>query len=98
MILVVFRDVLIISGWLLGQMLMPSAQAIRPHWTSKLNTCAQLVFAAAVLATLAWQLQAPLAEDIAYAVVAATTAVSGGVYVVTWMRGMMRLEPGGEAP
>ena len=49
-ILVVFRDALIVSGWLLGQMLMPSAQPVRPHWTSKLNTCVQLAFAAGVLA------------------------------------------------
>ena len=96
-ILVVFRDALIVSGWLLGQILMPSAQPIRPHWTSKLNTCVQLVFAAGVLAILAWQFHIPLAEDIAYAVVAATTAVSGGVYVVVWMRGMMRLEREAEA-
>ncbi len=94
-ILVVFRDALIVCGWLLGQMLMPSAQPVRPHWTSKLNTCAQLIFAAGVLAMLAWRFDLPLAETAAYAVVAATTAVSGGVYVVTWMRGMMRLERGG---
>ena len=97
-ILVVFRDVLIVSGWLLRQILVPSAQAVRPHWTSKLNTCAQLAFAAAVLAMLAWRFDVPELEGFAYAIVAATTAVSGGVYVVVWMRSMMRLEPGGEAP
>ncbi len=97
-ILVVFRDALIVSGWLLSQILMPSAQAVRPHWTSKLNTCVQLVFAAGVLGALAWPLDIPLAAEIAYAVVATTTVVSGGVYVVVWMRGMMRLERGGEAP
>lgn len=97
-ILVVFRDVLIVSGWLLRQILVPSAQAVRPHWTSKLNTCVQLSFAAGVLAMLAWRFHIPFAEDAAYAVVAATTAVSGGVYVVVWMRGMMRLERGGGAP
>ncbi len=97
-ILVVFRDALIVSGWLLGQILMPSAKPVRPHWTSKLNTCVQLAFAAAVLAMLAWRFHVPALEAVAYAVVAATTAVSGGVYVVVWMRSMMRLEPGGEAP
>lgn len=97
-ILVVFRDALIVSGWLLGQILMPSAQPIRPHWTSKLNTCVQLLFAAGVLAMLAWQFRVPALDDVAYAIVAATTVVSGGVYVVVWMRSMMRLEPGGEAP
>ena len=96
-ILVVFRDALIVSGWLLGQMLMPSAQPVRPHWTSKLNTCAQLAFAAGVLAMLAWQFHIPVALEAACAVVGVTTAVSGGVYVVTWMRGMMRLERGGGA-
>ena len=94
-ILVVFRDALIVSGWLLGQILMPSAQPVRPHWTSKLNTCVQLAFAAGALATLAWRFHVPLAAEAAYAVVAATTVVSGGVYVVTWMRSMMRLERGG---
>jgi len=97
-ILVVFRDVLIVSGWLLRQILVPSAQAVRPHWTSKLNTCVQLAFAAGVLAMLAWRFHVPPVEDIAYAIVAATTVVSGGVYVVVWMRGMMRLERGGGAP
>lgn len=97
-ILVVFRDALIVSGWLLGQILMPSAQPIRPHWTSKLNTCVQLLFAAGVLAMLAWQFRVPALDDAAYAIVAATTVVSGGVYVIVWMRSMMRLEPGGEAP
>ncbi len=94
-ILVVFRDALIVCGWLLGQILMPSAQPVRPHWTSKLNTCAQLAFAAGVLAMLAWRFDMPLVEVGAYAVVTVTTAVSGGVYVITWMRGMMRLERGG---
>ena len=96
-ILVVFRDVLIVSGWLLRQILVPSAQTVRPHWTSKLNTCVQLMFAAGVLAALAWPLDIPLAAEIAYAVVAATTVVSGGVYVAVWMRGMMRLEREDEA-
>jgi len=91
-ILVVFRDALIVSGWLLRQLLTPSAQAIRPHWLSKLNTCAQLAFAAGALAMLAWHFRIPPAAEIAYAVVAATTAVSGGVYVAVWMRAMMRLE------
>ena len=78
-------------------MLMPSAQPVRPHWTSKLNTCVQLAFAAGVLAMLAWQFHIPVALEAACAVVAVTTAVSGGVYVVIWMRGMMRLERGGGA-
>ena len=95
-ILVVFRDALIVSGWLLRQMLAPPAQTVRPHWTSKLNTVAQLLLAGGVLAMLAWELSLPTVEEVAHGVVALTTIVSGGVYVAAWMRGMMRLE--GEAP
>ncbi|MFX9181156.1 CDP-alcohol phosphatidyltransferase family protein, partial [Acinetobacter baumannii] len=47
-VLVVFRDILIVGGYLIGRML-GAADEIRPLWVSKANTAAQILLAAVAL-------------------------------------------------
>lgn len=85
-ILVVFRDVLIFGGAILSRVLDHDL-AIRPLFISKVNTVAQIVLAAFVLAELgAIVPDFPLIAWLEF-VVAATTAISGGVYLVRWLSG-----------
>ena len=81
-ILVVFRDVLIIGGAILYQTLT-GALRMQPLLISKINTAAQIALAAVVLA------QSGLGVDygidaLLVPVVAATTLASGGAYLVVW--------------
>ena len=91
-ILVVSRDVLIVGGvmlsWMLGR-----ASPIHPLFVSKANTFAQIGFAALVLAAGAfgWDL-GPLWVT-GEILVAALTTVSGGAYLVDWLK-VMSSEPG----
>jgi cardiolipin synthase (CMP-forming) len=86
-ILVVSRDLMIISAilvsWLMGRPL-----AIKPMFVSKLNTGAQIVFAALVLGTKAVILEAPTLYGIGMVLVAALTIVSAAAYLARWMRHM----------
>jgi cardiolipin synthase len=89
-ILVVSRDVLIVGGVLLLYVLEQPV-AVRPTYISKVNTFAQIVFAALVLFILGLKPAAAWWPDIVDAaawVVAATTIVSGAVYVVLGIRGV----------
>ncbi|TQF77184.1 CDP-alcohol phosphatidyltransferase family protein [Elioraea sp. Yellowstone] len=85
-ILVVFRDVLIVGGvltlYVLGQ-----EPAIRPLFVSKANTAMQILLAAAVLLHAAYGV--PSAGVVAALIwtVAATTLASGAAYVARWVRG-----------
>lgn len=85
-ILVVFRDALIVGGALLSQ-LMEHPLRVRPLYISKVNTVAQILLAAVVLAQLAPALpEVPLIGALEVAV-GATTAISGAVYLVQWLAG-----------
>lgn len=85
-ILVVFRDVLIFGGAILSRVL-DHELVIRPLFISKINTVAQIVLAAFVLAELgAIVPDLPLLAWLEV-VVAATTATSGGVYLIRWLSG-----------
>lgn len=85
-ILVVFRDVLIFGGAILSRVL-DHVLVIRPLFISKVNTVTQIVLAAFVLAELgAIVPNFPLIAWLEFAV-AATTAISGGVYLVRWLSG-----------
>ncbi len=85
-IMVVFRDLLIIGGFLLAVAL---AQPIswRPLIVSKLNTALQLILIAVLLAQLAFRFDGDAAIAALTYVVAATTVLSGGGYIVRWARG-----------
>lgn len=96
-ILVVFRDVLIFGGALLSRFFDHSL-TIRPLFISKVNTVAQIVLAAIVLAELG-----AIVPDFQLIVwleflVAATTAISGGVYLVRWLSGTGALLDGPDSP
>jgi cardiolipin synthase len=84
-ILVVFRDVLIVGGAILFETLT-HALTMEPLLISKINTAAQIVLAAVVLAGLGLDLQPNAVSDVLMGLVALTTVLSGGAYVVTWTR------------
>ncbi len=82
-ILIVFRDLLIIGGAILFQTLTQSLE-MSPLFISKINTAAQIVLACAILAQLSsgWHASG-LTQAISY-FVAATTFLSGAAYVIKW--------------
>lgn len=86
-ILVVFRDVMIIVGVLL-LFVFRGDRRMRPHLISKINTGAQLLLAALVLGELAFKSSAePITSLLGYGV-AATTVLSGAWYLFVWNRQM----------
>jgi cardiolipin synthase (CMP-forming) len=90
-ILVVFRDVLIIGGFLLVTAL---AHAMRwePIFISKLNTALQIALVVVVLARLGLGIpDLGLGRLLIYAV-AATTVISGAAYLVRWGRALAGVE------
>ena len=91
--LVVFRDLLIVGGVMILFLLRFEVK-MRPLIISKVNTAAQLALAAIVLAALGFTLDIDVVVDIAIYIVAATTAISGAGYVVSWTRQMTGIEDG----
>ncbi|HWA45034.1 MAG TPA: CDP-alcohol phosphatidyltransferase family protein [Hypericibacter adhaerens] len=84
-ILVVFRDLLIIGGALLYQTLTHSL-TMQPLFISKLNTVLQIALIGVVLAKLGLGIGgSDLVQWLGYAV-AASTLASGGAYVAIWGR------------
>ncbi len=92
-ILVVFRDALIIGGAILFQ-LLTRALEMQPLMISKVNTVAQIVLAALVLGVGGFGLDGAAGDAavIMIYVVAATTLLSGAAYVVTWTRRTVAME------
>jgi cardiolipin synthase len=82
-ILIVFRDLLIIGGAILFHTLTHSLK-MEPLLVSKTNTAAQIILAGAVLAELGLELSLPGLVHVLIYVVAATTLVSGAAYVIKW--------------
>jgi cardiolipin synthase len=83
-ILIVFRDVLIIGGCILYQM-VTQALTMQPLWISKINTLAQIILAGLLLGLLGYGIQ----DDhgtVAFLTwfVAASTVASGFAYLVIW--------------
>jgi cardiolipin synthase len=94
-ILVVFRDLLIVGGYLLAL-----ALARRPHWrpnaVSKVNTALQIALIILVLGHVGlgvedYGMTMPLALA-----VGTTTVLSGALYLVRWMRIFAGVEEAGE--
>jgi cardiolipin synthase len=84
-ILVVFRDVLIIGGAILYQTLTQSL-TVQPLLISKLNTVLQIALIGFVLARLGLGIgDGGLTQWLGYAV-AASTLASGAAYVAVWGR------------
>jgi len=84
-ILVVSRDVMILSGALLGLILMERYK-LNPSLTSKLNTTVQILLAAVVLAKLGIGIKDYGTIEVLTYAVAASTLISGVMYVVSWLR------------
>jgi len=91
-ILVVFRDILIVGGAALFYMLS-DGPSIRPIFVSKVNTLMQILLAALVLAHLGLNIRVEWLTESMIWVVAATTVLSGGLYVTIGMRDANRTEP-----
>jgi cardiolipin synthase len=86
-ITVVSRDAMIVAAiivsWLMGKPV-----EIKPLFVSKLNTAAQIAFAALVLSTKAFRLEATAAYIVGMVIVTALTAISAGLYLARWLRHM----------
>lgn len=82
-ILVVFRDLLIVGGALVFQT-MTQSLIMQPLFISKINTVAQIVLAALVLAAVGFKVDPNPFMNIMLGAVAITTLLSGVMYVVKW--------------
>jgi cardiolipin synthase (CMP-forming) len=93
-VLVVFRDVLIIGG-VIVLFLVRLEVRMRPLIISKINTATQIGLAAIVLAELGLTLNIMgLVEAIVY-LAGFTTVISGASYMVSWSRQMAGIEDDG---
>ena len=90
-IMVVFRDAVIVGGALLFQT-VTSSLTMRPLTISKVNTFMQLLLAAVVLAVDGYRLDDFGAVDLLGYAVAVTTVWSGGVYVIKWSQQAAAME------
>jgi cardiolipin synthase (CMP-forming) len=86
-IVVVSRDMMIVSAILLSWVMHRPVE-IKPLLVSKLNTAAQIGFAALVLSTKAFQLDLAGFAEFAMLIVAALTVASAGAYLAGWLRHM----------
>ncbi len=86
-ILVVSRDIMIISGFMLSW-LVGKPMPVRPHPVSKLNTVMQIVLAGLVLAEKGLRFNAPVLSVIAIGLVAILTVLSIAFYLAEWVRHM----------
>jgi cardiolipin synthase len=92
-ILVVSRDIMIVAAvivsWLFGKPI-----PMKPLMVSKLNTVAQVAFAALVLAALGFGFKSWPYDAIMMGFVTVFTLVSIAMYLVEWVRHMGTIEPG----
>ena len=86
-IVVVSRDLMIVAAVILSW-LMAKPVTIAPIVVSKLNTAAQLVFAALVLGSKSFGVDASPIMPAAQVTVAALTLASMGAYLALWLRHM----------
>jgi len=86
-ILVVSRDIMIISGFMLSW-LVGKPMPVRPLPVSKLNTVAQILLATLVLAEQGFRFDADLASKVAVGLVAILTLLSIAFYLADWLRHM----------
>lgn len=86
-IVVVSRDLMIVGAILLSWVMHRPVE-IKPLLVSKLNTAAQIGFAALILSTNAFGVDASRVEDIGMFTVAALTVASASAYLARWLRHM----------
>jgi len=92
-ILVVFRDALIVCGAILYHLLYGNLY-MQPLLVSKINTTAQFLLAATVMSMAAFELSNTFVLQMMGYLVAATTLASGTAYAITWGKKAAELEPG----
>ncbi len=91
-ILVVFRDIIIIGGVVLLHISTDGVK-MRPLIVSKVNTAAQIILVISVLANLAYpQLEWSQFVLILIYIVTVTTLASGGAYIVSWGKNVEKSE------
>lgn len=90
-ILVVFRDLMIVGGFLLVQALAQGMRA-EPLIVSKLNTAFQIALAALMLAKLGLDFDPGLVLTVLIWGVAVTTVLSGAGYLIRWTRAIAGVE------
>ena len=86
-ILVVSRDIMIISGFMLSW-LIGKPMPVRPLTISKVNTVAQIFLATLVLAEKGFHFNAALLSTIVVLLVAVLTVLSIAFYLAEWVRHM----------
>lgn len=84
-LLVVFRDFLIIGGTLL-LFIFNKSFAVKPLFISKVNTLLQIGLVVWILGDLAFKLEQPIVKDLLAYTVMITTVFSGIAYVLLWLR------------
>jgi cardiolipin synthase (CMP-forming) len=86
-ILVVSRDIMIVSAFLLSW-LVGKPMKVRPLLVSKANTVAQIFLATLILAQQAFTIDAGIVTKLAMALVAILTLLSIAFYLAEWVRHM----------
>ncbi len=86
-ILVVSRDIMIVSAIIISW-LMDQPVEIAPLLVSKLNTTAQIAFAALLLGARAFSVDLGHGLQVAQIIVAALTLASMGAYLAVWLKHM----------
>jgi cardiolipin synthase len=90
-ILVVSRDIMIVAAVIVSW-LFDKPVAMKPLMVSKLNTVAQVAFAALVLAALAFGFKPEPYDIILMGLVTVFTLTSVSLYLVEWLRHMSTIE------
>src|SRR5262249_18628461 len=91
-VLVVFRDAMIIGGFLLIQAVAAEPKPFHPLFVSKINTGVQVALVGYVLARPGLGGDEGLIDLVLSIAVAVTTVVSGLSYLVRWARILARSE------
>jgi cardiolipin synthase len=86
-ITVVSRDLMIVSAIIISWLLRRPVE-IKPLFVSKMNTAAQIAFAALVLSTKAFGVDASGFYGAGMILVALLTIISAGAYLARWMKHM----------
>jgi cardiolipin synthase len=90
-ILVVSRDIMIVSAVIVSWLFDKPVQ-MKPLMVSKLNTVAQVAFAALVLGSLGFGFQLSPYDSILMALVTVFTLSSVSLYLVEWIRHMSTID------
>jgi cardiolipin synthase (CMP-forming) len=86
-VIVVFRDLVIMSAIAISW-LMHKPVTIEPLMISKVNTAAQIAFAAIVLSTKAFGIELVRLDDVVMVTLACLTGASAVAYLTVWLKHM----------